>query len=180
MTQGTLLDVPAHAGVDDDNQRFTTREALAWLKSVAGVEAFDVDVAACPESHHAPVWYGRQLDGSWVDGLRAEWWGNVFLQPPWSDIYPWIDRAWSNCLGNPRGPLETISALLPGNRTHRDWWVELVEPYRDGRGRPRHGGLSLEVRFAPKRFPYGGPGNPLAIGVGEPNFTSVALVWRRQ
>jgi hypothetical protein len=171
LTQGTLIDVPAHCGVDDDNQRFTTREALAWVKAVAGVEAFDLDVAACPESHHAPVWYGRQVDGSWVDGLKAPWFGRVFLQPPWDDLYPWIQTAWAQWTFTTHSP-SVIAALLPGNRTHRPWWQELVEPHRD------IGGL-LKAHFAPKRFAYGGPGNPLGIDVPEPNFTSVALVWRR-
>lgn len=178
MSQGLLIDVPAHNGVDDDNQRFTTREALEWVKGVAGVDAFDLDVAACVESHHAPKWYGQQVDGSFVDGLATltnPWVGNVFCNPPWGSIGPWVAEAWSIWIH--RGAeLQSISMLLPGNRTHRPWWQGLVERYRDGRGTE---GVRLTTHFAPKRFAYGGPGNPLGIGVGEPNFTSVALVWRR-
>lgn len=182
MNQPALIDVPAYCGVDDDNQRFTSREALAWCKSLTGVHEYDLDVAACPESHHAPIWFGRQLDGTFCDGLGMSWWGHVFCNPPWDDIGPWVDGAWQAFR---EGRVSVVAMLLPGNRTHRPWWQELVEPLRDGRGEAlrRAGRLnpvaSLEVHFAPKRFAYGGPGNPLAIGVGEPNFTSVALVWRR-
>lgn len=180
MNQATLIDVPAHCGIDDDNQRFTTERALRWVKQVAGVNAFDLDVAACVESHHAPVWYGQQLDGSFVDGLRMPWFGRTFLQPPWSDIDPWAENAWAPLMSIARGPVEVIASLLPGNRTHRPWWQKYVEPYRDGRGRPPFGQFErLDVYFAEERFSYGGPGNPRGIGAPEPNFTSVALVWRR-
>lgn len=185
--QGLLIDVPAHCGVDDDNQRFTTREALEWVKRMAGVDAFDLDVAACEESHHAPVWYGQGRYG-FTDGLYTvsnPWTGRVFCNPPWGHIGPWVDTAWRE-MSRREGPI-TVAMILPGNRTHRTWWQELVEPVRDQKW-PGVAPLILRVgdpvptlttHFAPKRFAYGGPGNPLGIGVAEPNFTSVAIVWRR-
>ncbi len=73
--------------------------------------------------------------------------------------------------------LISITMLLPGNRTHRPWWQELVEPFFRRERKPL-AGPQLNLHFAPERFPYGAPGNPTGRDVAEPNFTSVCLVWR--
>jgi len=183
MTGDLFPEVQPHNGVEDDNQRYTTDEADAWLRSVAGVEAWDLDVAACAESHRAQKWYGLPIDGS---GMH--WYGRVFCNPPWDNIDRWVVSAWT-AFGGERHKPSVIGMLLPGNRTHRPWWQTYVEPFRDGRDPGAAAFLipphlvgypppSLEVHFAPKRFAYGGPGNPRAIGVPEPNFTTVGLVWR--
>lgn len=185
MTGGDLFpEVRPHAGVEDENQRFTTPRALAWCKHVAGVTEYDLDVAACEESHWAPTWYGWQTHQGkrvLIDGLGFwRWWGHVWCNPPWDDIRPWVERAWSCWRRVDDGgvPVESVSMLLPGNRTHRPWWQELVEPYRDGRAHPADSEATLTTYCPPERCAYGAPGNPRAIGVGEPNFTSVLLVWR--
>lgn len=181
MNQGTLIDVPAYSGNEDDNQRFTLEPAKQWCLALNNLDRFTLDVAACPESHLAPVWYGQQDDGSFLDGLHTlsnPWHGDVFCNPPWNHIGPWVDLAWIEMSKRP--DLLTVTMLLPGNRTHRPWWQELVEPFRDGGTSPTGiGGARLKSHFAPERFAYGHPGNPRGIGCGEPNFTSVALVWRR-
>jgi hypothetical protein len=191
VTQGLLIDVAPHAGNPDPNQRYTTRHALAWCKAMAGVD-YDLDAAACLESHHAPVWYG--LDHPRVDhrdGLRAPWFGHVFCNPAWDDVEPWVEKAWDSFACVVPVPL-SVSMLLPGDRTHRPWWQRWVEPFRDqcwfcipelrvpeglshiaSYCRPR-----LAVHYPPERFAYGGPGNPEGIGAPEPNFTSVLLIWR--
>jgi hypothetical protein len=174
-TADLFPEVAPHNGSTDENQRFTIPRALDWCRRVVGVTEYDLDVAACDEAHHAPNFYDGRARGS---GLLLPWYGDVFCNPPWDDIGPWVMRAFKAW----REPvfealtLLTVSMLLPGNRTHRDWWRDLVEPNRDGRG--DRANPTLDVHFAPERFPYGGPGNPKGIGVGEPNFTSVLLVWR--
>lgn len=169
------LGVEPHNGNGDENQRYTIRRAVDWARKVSGVTMFDLDVAACAEAHHAPVWYDRA-----TDGLKQPWFGNVWCNPPWNDIEPWVEKAWGELdETDPRRlPLWRICMLLPGNRTHRPWWQTFVEPFRDGPD-VSTGPIELRTRFAPERFPYGGPGNPEAIGTPEPNFTSVLLVWRR-
>jgi hypothetical protein len=186
-------EVEPHMGNADENQRFTIRRARDWCKYMACVAGWTLDAAACREAHHAPTWYGldHPLPAN-RNGLIAPWFGDVFNNPPWDDISPWVVKAWRAWtapavaqraqLGLPA--LTSISMLLPGNRTHRDWWVELVEPVRDGRLSKSLDVLlgeqptaRLSVHFAPERFPYGAPGNPEGIGTAEPNFTSVLLVW---
>jgi hypothetical protein len=187
MDQGLLLDVPAYEGNTDDNQRYTIRRARDWCKRTAGVTEWDLDAAACQVSHHAPVWYDGKNRGS---GLALPWWGDTFVNPPWDNIEPWVMkawRAWSRAADLEREAeqlptLISISMLLPGGRTHRPWWRELVEPFRDGGWfldiGEQHPTAYLRTHNPPERFPYGGPGNVEGVGVGEPNFTSVLLVWR--
>lgn len=187
MTATDLFpEVKPHLGVEDDNQRFTIRRAVTWCKSRAGVTEYDVDVAACEESHQAPSWYGWKRDPHCAvpmkqlhDGLLLPWYGDVFCNPPWDNIGAWALRAWK-AWSEPVlvSSLLSISMLLPGNRTHRPWWQEFVEPFRDAG--PRADGVSLRSFSPPERFPYGSPGNPEGVGVSEPNFTSVLLVWRRR
>ena len=148
----------------DDDQRFTTRETLEWAKRVCGVDAFDLDVAACEESRHAPIWFGTEQNG-----LARPWSGRVWCNPPYSDIEPWLRKAWAEF---PR--CELIAMLLPACRCEQRWWQEHVEPLRDGRS--EHG---LRTYFLPGRSRFGIPGNPLGIGVGAPPFGCVLLVWHR-
>lgn len=164
-------EVEPYAGNTDENQRFTTDECDAWLRTCARVKAWDLDVAACEESHRAPKFY---IAAPTENGLTLPWFGRVFCNPPWDDIEPWVKRAFYEC-GAPG--LECIGFVLPGGRTHRPWWQKWVEPFRDGKSPIS----SVHVRTfnPPKRFAYGHPGNPRGIGVAEPNFTTVGLVWTR-
>lgn len=184
-------EVEPYNGNTDENQRFTILRARNWCKHVAGVTEWDLDAAACREAHHAPVWYGG-IPFNGKNGLVEPWFGDTFCNPPWADIGPWTLKAWRSWSAEADRQREeaglpsliSISMLLPGGRTHRPWWKEFVEPFRDGRRRYldlaniEHP-ATLETFNPPERFPYGGPGNPEGVGAPEPNFTSVLLVWRR-
>jgi phage N-6-adenine-methyltransferase len=169
-------EVVAPVALHDGDQRFTTRETDAWARRIAGVTGWDLDVAACEESHLAARFFTKA-----DDGLTQRWRGRVWCNPPFSDIAPWVLRAWqliSDC--------EVIAMLLPGSRTEQLWWQELVESARDGRRVPRGHRLSLVARtakltthFLPGRTRFGHPGNPEGVGVGSPPFGCVLLVWRR-
>jgi phage N-6-adenine-methyltransferase len=100
--------------VDD---RGTTREVFDPLHERFG---FTLDVAA--SAHNAKC--DRYLDRE-ADGLATSWDGErVWCNPPYSDIRPWVDKAWaSDC--------PVIVMLLPANRTEQGWWQDLVEPFRD-------------------------------------------------
>lgn len=153
----------------DLDSRYTLRHTLDWCKRVAGVDAFDLDVAACAEAHAARVYF--TVDD---DGLAQVWRGRVWCNPPYSDIGPWVAKAWASMLA---GTADVIAMLLPATRTEQPWWSEDVEPFRD-RGASREGVL-LTAHFLPGRQAFGIPGNPLGVGVGSPPFGCVLLVWRR-
>lgn len=169
-------------GIDTD-RRYTTRETMDLCMRLAGVDAWDLDVAADAESHWAPIWYDAQNDG-----LNQPWSGRVWCNPPFSDLAPWVKRAWCEFLRPDNRP-ETIAMLVPATRTEQPWWQNWVEPYRDRAESPYahpilydeslDADARLTTRFLPGRIKFGHPGNREAHGVGSPPFGCVLLVWRR-
>jgi hypothetical protein len=132
--------------VDEDDRR--TPPAL-WEEIQRRWGPHTVDVAANAENALLPRFYDRARDG-----LRQCWDGeNAFGNIPFSNIRPWLEKAWdSNALG--------VTLLLPANRTDQPFWAELVEPYRDRpgsrlmthfpRGRPRFLSGSMKNSSSPK------------------------------
>lgn len=176
---------------DDPNKRYTTRETMDLCMRLAGVDKWDLDVAADAESHWADTWYGVEHDG-----LVQSWWGNVWVNPPYGldaphDLDGWCRRAWE-AMTLPPDPLnhaDVVAMLLPANRTEQPFWSRWVERYRDGDanricwpfrqpGDVGHRSARLRTYFLEGRTVYGHPGNRNAIGVGSPPFASCLLVWR--
>lgn len=75
---------------DDIDQRFTLRETDDLCRKLTRVTSWDLDVAACEESHLAATWYSREQNG-----LELPWFGSVWCNPPYSDIEPWVQRAYA-------------------------------------------------------------------------------------
>lgn len=119
---------------------------------------FTLDVAAAPHNAKCKQFYTREQDG-----LKQEWIGNVWCNPPYSDIGAWVRKAWSEW--NERFWLYSIVMLLPANRTEQGWWQDLVEPElrarRDDfrveflRGRPRFDRPNATVGPKGDRPPFG-------------------------
>ncbi len=152
--------VPEPPPVLDNDERYTLDADLEKILQLANLEAFDLDVAACEESHKAPAYYSVA-----ENGLAQPWFGRVFCNPPYSNIADWVRKAWYEW---PR--CERIVMLIPANRTDQPWFQQLVEPYRDR-------GVGLSTRFLAKRTRFGHPGNPGAEGVGSPNFGCMLLIF---
>lgn len=96
--------------------------------------AFTIDVAALPHNTKLPRYFTPEQDG-----LAQSWAGErVWCNPPYSDIEPWVQKAWAEIEDDDRGYLpggaKLIVMLLPANRTEQGWWQRQVEPYRDRRG----------------------------------------------
>jgi len=101
----------------DSDNRFTRLEDLLNFQKMIGVK-FDLDPCA---DRRSPAW--KHIANKYTerrDGLKKTWFGNVFLNPPFSDIEPWVFKALSE-LKN----VESITFLLPANRTDQKWWQEL-------------------------------------------------------
>lgn len=124
---------------------------------------FTIDVAAAAHNTKCERYYTRE-----DNGLAQSWAGErVWCNPPYSDIYPWIHKAWEEHEGT-RG----IVMLLPANRTEQRWWQKLVEPHRD------QPDSALSVEFLPGRMRFLRPGQT-EIGPNErPPFGCCLLVWR--
>lgn len=156
------------------DERFTLPETVEWCKNKVNVSRYDLDVAACDESHWAENYYTKEKDG-----LLHPWDGNAWCNPPFSDIGNWVERAWNQIGGVPSN-VTSISMLLPACRTEQPWWQKWIEPYRDAL--PTLGiraEICLGSYFLPNRTKFGSPGNPLAKDVGSPPFGCVLLVWKR-
>jgi phage N-6-adenine-methyltransferase len=111
----------------------TTAEVFAPLQERF---KFTIDVAAAVHNAKLPRFFTIE-----DDGLTQPWAGErVWCNPPFSNIRPWVEKAWHETLAGP------VVMLLPANRTEQGWWQDLVEPYRQP-------GL-LEVEFLRGRMRF--------------------------
>lgn len=125
--------------VDD---RATTWEVFQPLHERFG---FTIDVAASEENAKL-----RRFCTLEDDGLAQSWAAErVWCNPPYSDIEPWVSKAWQEWRSNE--PPELIVLLLPANRTEQGWWQRHIEPGR------RAGELTVE--FLPGRMRFLNPGD---------------------
>jgi len=72
---------------------------------------FDIDVAASFNNGYVPA---KKHFNKQIDGLSQEWLGNVWMNPPYSNPTPWVDRFIAHQQG---------IALLP--ITRGKWWDRL-------------------------------------------------------
>lgn len=122
---------------------------------------FTVDVAAAAHNAKCDRYYDRERDG-----LLQPWDGEVvWCNPPYSDIAPWIRKAWSE------SAVATVVMLLPANRTEQSWWQQTVEPFRDRAGSP------LRVEFIAGRLRFLKPGQSM-FEENRPPFGCCLLIWQ--
>jgi phage N-6-adenine-methyltransferase len=123
---------------------------------------FTLDVAASDSNHKLPRYCTIERSG-----LAESWVGErVYCNPPYSDVRPWIEKAWHEA-----GGAQLIVMLLPANRTEQSWWQELIEPRRD------QPGSRLTTEFLPGRIRFLKPGRR-EIGPNErPPFGCVLCIW---
>jgi phage N-6-adenine-methyltransferase len=129
---------------------------------------FDLDAAANARNSKTYEFYSK--DSPFGDGLSRKWGGRVWCNPPYSDIRPWVEKAWAEYRS---GSCDIIAMLLPANRCEQGWWQDLIEPFRDGRG-------PLETRFYRGRFNFGLPDNPEGKFHSSPPFGCVLVIWRTE
>lgn len=149
----------ANPKVDD---RATSPEVFDSLHERFG---FTIDVAASAANAKLERFYSIE-----DDGLAQSWAGErVWCNPPYSDIRPWVEKAWREW----HWPVtaELIVMLLPANRTEQGWWQDLVEPELRRRRSP------LNVEFLAGRIRFIAPGAD-SIGPNErPPFGCCLLIW---
>lgn len=150
--------------VDD---RGTDPAFIAELEQRFG--GFTLDTAAAKHNAKAPTYYTLA-----DDGLTQRWSGNVWCNPPYSDLRSWVQKAWDEwsrgqVMGG--GPWRIVM-LLPANRTEQAWWQDLVEPYR-GKG-------TLEVEFLRGRMRFDRPSAVIGPKGDRPPFGCCLLIWGPQ
>jgi phage N-6-adenine-methyltransferase len=122
---------------------------------------FTIDAAALPRNAKLPRYWTPE-----DDALSRSWRGErVWCNPPYSDIEPWLEKAW-------RSQAQLVVMLAPANRTEQGWWQRQVEPFRDR-------GIGLRVEFLPGRLRF------IAFDADEikpnerPPFGCCLLIWGR-
>jgi phage N-6-adenine-methyltransferase len=166
MSQLTLIDAPPSAppSVESD-EWYTTADTSEWARACAGVDAWELDVAACDEAHLARRYFTKASNG-----LAQEWRGRaVWCNPPFSQIAAWVEKAW---LEYNAARFGTLAMLLPAVKTEQAWWQQQIEPFRDAGDRPL-----LRTYFQPGRAAFSAPGLNGEPVKGSP-FGCVLLVWR--
>lgn len=98
----------------------TPRAFMEYLKDERGWVP-SLDVAASIRNTKAPHFYSEK-----DDGLSKEWYGNVWLNPPYGRAIPqWLEK----CKEQIKSPLvKSIMVLVPA-RTDTKWFHELVMPH---------------------------------------------------
>ena len=159
--------------LDDVDDRGTDPGFIEELEERFG--KFSLDVAASKHNKKAKRYYTIK-----DDGLIREWYGNVWCNPPYSDIRSWVQKAWSEW---PGGGLSSamrvamgdaprrIVMILPANRTEQGWWQDLVEPFRDKEDSP------LRVEFLRGRMRFDRPNAVVGPKRDRPPFGCCLLIW---
>jgi phage N-6-adenine-methyltransferase len=110
MSGGTFVD-DAHFSSGND-ERGTPLDLIRPLKRAIG--GFDLDAASgCEPEPIAPERYTEE-----DDGLAKPWFGDVWLNPPYSDIAEWMQKAHRESQ-NER--VDSVTCLVP-NRTSTRWF----------------------------------------------------------
>lgn len=94
----------------------TDPEFFAYLERYFG--SFDLDAAARPNNAKTLEFFTPA-----TDGLVQRWYGNVFVNPPYSNIEPWVKKALDETAS---GRADAVAMLLPANRTEQAWWQDIV------------------------------------------------------
>jgi phage N-6-adenine-methyltransferase len=124
----------------------TPRDFFARLEAEFG--PFDLDPCATPQNAKCTRYYTRK-----DDGLAQEWYGRVFMNPPYGRaIGAWMQKAWEAS----RNGAELVCCLVPA-RTDTRWWHDYA--------------IRGEVRFLAGRLRFGEGLNPAP-------FPSAVVVFR--
>lgn len=132
---------------------------------------FTLDVAAA--SHNAKLErYFTEDD----DGLAQRWDGRIWCNPPYSNIRPWVDKAWREfrCARSGLPGPELIVMLLPANRTEQAWWQDLVEGPRLNQHWINHG---FRVEFLRGRMRFIRPDAVIGPKGDRPPFGVCLVIW---
>lgn len=78
--------------------------------------------------------------GGGINGLMREWGSPCFVNPPYSEIYPWMEKAHLECKHG-----KQVVLLVPA-RTDTKWWHEFAMKAK-------------EIRFIRGRLKFGGSKN---------------------
>lgn len=126
---------------------------------------FTIDAAASIRNAKLERYWTKEQDA-----LSRSWAGErVWCNPPYSDIAPWVVKAWNEMLFG----CELVVMLLPANRTEQAWWQDHIEPCRDN-------GRGLRTEFIRGRTRFIAAGDTEIKPNARPPFGCVLCIWEAQ
>lgn len=153
-----------------------TMESTRHLGSKSFYSNYDLDPCADRSSSCGDFKYTENQNG-----LIRDWYGHVFVNPPWSGIAPWVEKAvmsaWESL--DPEGlftGVRSVTMLIPDNRQSTSWWQDYIEPWRDSKPTGRVS-LRLTTHYLSGRPRYGSPEDPRGLKAKSPPFGACVLVW---
>lgn len=100
----------------------TPPEFLAAVKRFLGIDAFAVDLASCADNAVASLGITKEEDAFTFDwGVLGDG-GWCWLNPPYDDIAPWVEKCWAE------SQLSTsvrTAVLIPAS-VGSNWWRDYV------------------------------------------------------
>jgi phage N-6-adenine-methyltransferase len=104
---------------DEVVEEFAQRYAVATIE---GWKVFNLDPCARADNSQAMFYYDQA-----ADGLAQEWFGVVFVNPPYSNPGPWCQKAAEEVAA---GHAQRVVMLLPPS-IDTDWFHDWVQPFAD-------------------------------------------------
>jgi phage N-6-adenine-methyltransferase len=93
----------------------TPPEFLTALYQNFLIDGFALDAAASVENAIAPIFYTEE-----TNGLIQPWLNMTWCNPPYSNIAPWVEKAWTESL------LGATSFVLVPASAGANWWKAWV------------------------------------------------------
>jgi len=106
---------------------YTQRDLLYHLYVANGHKPLDLDPCSPAKGQQAPT-YPFVLNHFTKDdnSLNQKWFGKVFVNPPFNNIEPFFNKAWSELAA---GNVESVVFFVPA-RIDQPWYMKYVEGFR--------------------------------------------------
>lgn len=135
-------------------------ETPKWLYDKLDCEfVFTLDPCATEENAKCEEYFTKEQDG-----LKQDWTGNVFVNPPFKDVKKWVEKAWEEVFVKKNAK---IVVMLIAARTDTRWFHEYIWSEKENEPRP-----CVEIRFIKGRLKYGD-------GKAPATFPSMIVIFSR-
>jgi len=108
-----------HYALSDKDNWETPPATVQDLADAIG--GFDLDPCSSVNTEYGELANYRLEDG--VDGLKEPWFGNVFVNPPFSHKKKWLKKATEEA---ERKTVTTIVMITPDGTDTKSWWHEYI------------------------------------------------------
>lgn len=86
-------------------------------------ENIDLDPCAAPDTSIGDINYTKD-----DDGLSKEWYGNVFINPPFTNKDAFLQKTIEQ---SEKGNTDVIFVITPDSTDVQSWWHSRIEPHSD-------------------------------------------------